>query len=42
MNGEAIMLKGKIEYKLGEYKAAIASLEQAIKIQAEEESQGPP
>ena len=41
-NAEAHLLKGKIQHKNKEWPESITSLEQAIQIQAEDESQGPP
>ena len=41
-NAEALLLQGKILHKLAEFEPAIVALEEAIKIQVKDNSQGPP
>ena len=37
-NAEALLLQGKIDHKLGEWQSSIDALEQAIKVQASDQS----
>ena len=41
-NSEALLLQGKIYYKLGEWQNAIKALENANKVQTDDPYQGPP